>query len=489
MAALQLRTARASPSTRAKEAVLAAREALRGVEQQVLLRAVRAYFNVLRATEFVRLAENSARVIARGTAGHARPLRGGRGHPDRHRAGRGAARGGALHRSPRRWATWPRAREEYKRRRRPLSRAARPRAARRPRSPRRSRRPRRSRGDGILRSSSSSGSPGRRDRHPARRTREMGPSLSATAGADLGRVPSTRATTVIGAELPRPDLPGRGAVLRPPPGARPPRRRARRRCTRPCARSSSTSATPGRCCGVTDASIEARRREVEASDVALRGTTEESRLGARTTLDVLTAEQDLLDARANLVSTQIDGNIAVYALWAVDGDPVGAGDEPRHRHLRSGRLLQRGQERARAQCQPPGAEARQRLASGFCADNQPLCAGAGWRYHALGRRQQETDRMSEAARRRNPSRSGWTRHGDSPGAGRAAAADRRRRSIRCGSIPGDGPLPRCRQGGVAGHGCRDRARGAALGPRAPHDHARSAGWCATRSRGVFAPKR
>ena len=53
--------------------------------------------------------------------------------------------------------------------------------------------------------------------------------------------------------------------------------------------------------------------------MALRGTTEESRLGARTTLDVLNAEQDLLDARANLVATQIDRQIAIYGIWRAMG--------------------------------------------------------------------------------------------------------------------------------------------------------------------------
>ncbi|MGB4787255.1 MAG: TolC family protein, partial [Lentibacter algarum] len=48
----------------AKETVLATRESLVSVEQQVLMSAVDAYFEVRRATEFVRLRRNNLRVIS-----------------------------------------------------------------------------------------------------------------------------------------------------------------------------------------------------------------------------------------------------------------------------------------------------------------------------------------------------------------------------------------------------------------------------------------
>lgn len=53
------------------------------------------------------------------------------------------------------------------------------------------------------------------------------------------------------------------------------------------------------------ARIEAGQLEVRAARIAFRGLQEEVNLGARTTLDVLDAEQDLQDARANLISSQI----------------------------------------------------------------------------------------------------------------------------------------------------------------------------------------
>lgn len=70
---------------------------------------------------------------------------------------------------------------------------------------------------------------------------------------------------------------------------------------------------------VTRATIEATRRQVEAAQVAFEGVTEEARLGARTTLDVLDAEQDLLDARTSLLSAEISAVQAVYDLLAAMG--------------------------------------------------------------------------------------------------------------------------------------------------------------------------
>ncbi len=70
---------------------------------------------------------------------------------------------------------------------------------------------------------------------------------------------------------------------------------------------------------VARASIEASGREVRAAQVAFDGLREEAKLGARTTLDVLNAEQDLLDARASLVSAQIDETLATYVILSAVG--------------------------------------------------------------------------------------------------------------------------------------------------------------------------
>lgn len=65
---------------------------------------------------------------------------------------------------------------------------------------------------------------------------------------------------------------------------------------------------------VAVASLEANARQVEAAQLALDGLREELRLGARTTLDVLDQEQELLDARTNLINTENDRLFAIYAL-------------------------------------------------------------------------------------------------------------------------------------------------------------------------------
>ncbi|WP_372893755.1 TolC family outer membrane protein [Rhodosalinus sp.] len=70
---------------------------------------------------------------------------------------------------------------------------------------------------------------------------------------------------------------------------------------------------------VARAAREASRRQIEAAEVAFEGVQEEARLGARTTLDVLEAEQNLLDARTDLVSATTDEYIAAYALFAATG--------------------------------------------------------------------------------------------------------------------------------------------------------------------------
>ncbi|EAR50169.1 Outer membrane efflux protein [Oceanicola granulosus HTCC2516] len=70
---------------------------------------------------------------------------------------------------------------------------------------------------------------------------------------------------------------------------------------------------------VAVASAEASDRQIRASRVAFQGVREEATLGARTTLDVLNAEQDLLDAQANLISAQVDQAIASYNILAALG--------------------------------------------------------------------------------------------------------------------------------------------------------------------------
>ncbi|TXL81748.1 TolC family outer membrane protein [Vineibacter terrae] len=59
--------------------------------------------------------------------------------------------------------------------------------------------------------------------------------------------------------------------------------------------------------------------QVRASQVALDGVRQEAQVGSRTTLDVLNAEQELLDAQVTLVSARRDLVVSHYALLAEIG--------------------------------------------------------------------------------------------------------------------------------------------------------------------------
>ncbi len=70
---------------------------------------------------------------------------------------------------------------------------------------------------------------------------------------------------------------------------------------------------------VSAAQIEASNRQIEAAQTAFEGVRQEAELGARTTLDVLNAEQELLDARTVRVQAETGRHLAAYALLASMG--------------------------------------------------------------------------------------------------------------------------------------------------------------------------
>mgnify|MGYP000356443237 CR=1 FL=1 len=65
--------------------------------------------------------------------------------------------------------------------------------------------------------------------------------------------------------------------------------------------------------------IKANREEVRANEIALDGVTQEAQVGSRTTLDVLDAEQELLDAQVSLVGAERDEYVATYQLLQAIG--------------------------------------------------------------------------------------------------------------------------------------------------------------------------
>jgi len=62
------------------------------------------------------------------------------------------------------------------------------------------------------------------------------------------------------------------------------------------------------------ANIQATQAQVNAAEIALNGVREEARVGQRTTLDVLNAQQELVNARVALVSAQRDRVVQSYTL-------------------------------------------------------------------------------------------------------------------------------------------------------------------------------
>lgn len=65
--------------------------------------------------------------------------------------------------------------------------------------------------------------------------------------------------------------------------------------------------------------LEALQAQIEAATVALQGVTNEASIGVRTVLDVLDAEQTLLDARVRLVRARYDVVVNAYRLLATIG--------------------------------------------------------------------------------------------------------------------------------------------------------------------------
>jgi outer membrane protein len=70
---------------------------------------------------------------------------------------------------------------------------------------------------------------------------------------------------------------------------------------------------------VAGAQLEATERQIRASRIAFQGIQEEAKLGSRTTLDVLDAEQELLDALGSRIDAQAEQSVANYSLLSSMG--------------------------------------------------------------------------------------------------------------------------------------------------------------------------
>ena len=69
----------------------------------------------------------------------------------------------------------------------------------------------------------------------------------------------------------------------------------------------------------TQAQVRAFQSEVDAQTIALEGVRQEQRVGSRTILDVLDAEQELLDAQVNLVRARRDEIVTSFQLLSAIG--------------------------------------------------------------------------------------------------------------------------------------------------------------------------
>jgi outer membrane protein len=70
---------------------------------------------------------------------------------------------------------------------------------------------------------------------------------------------------------------------------------------------------------MTNALVQSSDRQIRSSQTAFDGVREEANLGARTTLDVLNAEQELLDARVTRIQAEANRYLGVYTLLSAMG--------------------------------------------------------------------------------------------------------------------------------------------------------------------------
>jgi outer membrane protein len=75
----------------------------------------------------------------------------------------------------------------------------------------------------------------------------------------------------------------------------------------------------------TTASIDSFQSQIKANEIALEGVQREAEVGSRTVLDVLNAEQTLLNSRVSLVRAQHDQSLAAHQLLSAIGVLSGEG--------------------------------------------------------------------------------------------------------------------------------------------------------------------
>ena len=124
--------------------------------------------------------------------------------------------------------------------------------------------------------------------------------------------------TVVGSDL-DPDLRGRRGLRPHPPGQGDGRAAAHRGRFDPRSGAGRGGLRLGPARSRPRRRSSPRRRRSQAAEIALNGVREEARVGQRTTLDVLNSQQELLNARVNLITAQRDRVVASYAVVQATG--------------------------------------------------------------------------------------------------------------------------------------------------------------------------
>lgn len=298
----------------AKESVLATREALVGVEQQVLLAAATAYLKVLNAEEVVVLNQGNVRVLEQELkAAQDRFDVGEITKTDVAQAQAALAQAQAQLVSAQ--GELLVAREAYK-----AATGAYPnRLAPAPRAPR------------IARSLEEAKAIATRT-HPTvlqaqhqvaaadlgvqRAKTAAGPSISATAQVDLDNESNSAASLSITANQP---IYTSGQISAAYRSALATRDQARAALMQAAITVQQSVGNAWSQLQAAEASLAAIDKQIAAAQVAYDGVREEAKLGARTTLDVLNAEQALLNARASRIAAETNLKVQIYTLLATMG--------------------------------------------------------------------------------------------------------------------------------------------------------------------------
>ncbi len=297
----------------AKESVLATREALVGVEQDVLLSAVQAYFDVKSATESVTLNQNSVRVIGEALqAAQSRFDVGDLTRTDVAQAEASLAAARATLASAQ--GSLMIAREAYK-----AATGIYPgRLAPAPKPP------------ALPRSLDEAKAIAQRT-HPAIRQAQRNVTVSElrVAAAAADRLPSLalgasakndgdNTTGNIGLDLSQTIYAG-GAKSSIHRQSIANRDQARSSLLQSAVTITQQVGNAWSSILVARAQIQAVDRQIRASEVAYQGVKDEANLGSRTTQDVLDAEQDLLNAQNSRIAADANLQVAIYSLLASMG--------------------------------------------------------------------------------------------------------------------------------------------------------------------------